>query len=485
MNHLREPNLKVNTASKNRRLIWEELETLRSEIRAGEPPPEAITFRSRIGLFLKHRLYRLLWWHTRQLNAVVDLMSRWIAEEGRSIDELQETLQNFESKQSADSLRLLEQVSKLAQHVQSESSQREHATASLSRAAQNTEAEVQRLSVLAENIGPEVERLGPEVQRLSGIAQNLEAEIQRLSGVAQNLEAQTRQDLSALTQRTEAETKQVSNRLSSLGLLTNQTRESLSIQDRRLTLFIEEARKRLPEPLAREDLMRMVDDHSQHKYDSIYAAFEDVFRGSREEIKARQTVYIPILKEHSIGSPSMPLLDLGCGRGEWLEVLNENGLQARGIDSNEAMIERCRSFGLQAELADSMTTLGSLPDGSIGAVTAFHMVEHMPFDVVLKLVDQALRVLKPGGLLILETPNPANLWVGTYTFHLDPTHLKPLPSPMLRFFVEGRGFCDVNIRDLHPYPEAVQFPDDQGGIASRFNNYLYGPQDYAIIGRKP
>ena len=113
------------------------------------------------------------------------------------------------------------------------------------------------------------------------------------------------------------------------------------------------------------------------------------------------------------------------------------------------------------------------------------MVEHMPFDAILTLIDQALRVLKRGGVIILETPNPANVLVGAYTFHFDPTHLKPLPSQMLRFCVEARGFCDVQVRELHPYPEVLLLPDDATGVASRINQLFYGPQDYAVIGRKP
>ena len=112
------------------------------------------------------------------------------------------------------------------------------------------------------------------------------------------------------------------------------------------------------------------------------------------------------------------------------------------------------------------------------------MVEHMPFDAIMTLVDEALRALKSGGILILETPNPENLLVSSYTFHLDPTHRHPLPSPMLRFFVEARGFSNVHVKELHPYPEAMQFPDDTA-IARRLNRHLYGPQDYAVIGRKP
>jgi O-antigen chain-terminating methyltransferase len=113
------------------------------------------------------------------------------------------------------------------------------------------------------------------------------------------------------------------------------------------------------------------------------------------------------------------------------------------------------------------------------------MVEHLPFDVLITLIDEALRVLKPEGIIVFETPNPSNIFVGATTFHLDPTHRKPLPSAMLRFFVEARGFCDVHVRELHPYPEAMRLPDDPLGISQRFNQYFYGPQDYAVIGKKP
>jgi hypothetical protein len=113
------------------------------------------------------------------------------------------------------------------------------------------------------------------------------------------------------------------------------------------------------------------------------------------------------------------------------------------------------------------------------------MVEHMPFHLVLAMIDEALRVLKVGGTLILETPNPQNLLVGAYTFYFDPTHRKPLPSPMLRFCVEARGFCNVEIKDLHPYPESARLIERGDGLASRLNEYFYGPQDYSVIGYRP
>jgi O-antigen chain-terminating methyltransferase len=216
----------------------------------------------------------------------------------------------------------------------------------------------------------------------------------------------------------------------------------------------------------------------------LYLTFEDVYRGAREEIRSRQSVYLPLLQEHKIGSPTMPVLDIGCGRGEWLELLRENGLNARGVDTNEAMVEYCRRLDLKVTQADAIEHLRGLEGRSLGAVTVFHVLEHLTFDNVIELLDEALRVLKPGGLVILETPNPANLLVGAHTFYLDPTHQRPLPSGLLRFLVEARGFCDVSVKELNPPDPSVRLPEDGSIIARRLNDYLYGPQDYAVIGWK-
>ena len=422
-----EPGIPAQLAE-NLRSIDSELAALRAEIQAGEPQSQSGIWRGGLSRWLKRRLYRLLWWNSYQIKAVVGLLIRWTREERKLIDVGQRAVGQCEDR--------IHNIETRLQAIES--------------------AQLSQASVIERNVAVAREALG---QKFADLDQRLQ------TGAAH------RETLAA--------------RLSDLGSLTQQTRASLSIQDRRLAFFIEEARKRLPEPFANEDLQRIVKDHTQHQYDSIYASFEDTFRGSREEIKARQSVYLPLLKEYAIGSPAMPVLDLGCGRGEWIELLGEQGFEARGVDSNEAMIDRCRSLGLWVEQCDALPHLRALPGTCVGAVTAFHMVEHMPFDVVLTLVDESLRVLRPGGIMILETPNPANLLVGAYTFHFDPTHLKPLPSPLLKFFVEARGFCDVHVRELHPYPEAARLPDDKGGVASRFNDCLYGPQDYAVIGRKP
>jgi len=216
------------------------------------------------------------------------------------------------------------------------------------------------------------------------------------------------------------------------------------------------------------------------RLDAFYLAFEDRFRGPREEIRSRVSVHLPVVRAAGAGTPDRPILDLGCGRGEWLEVLAAEGLTARGVDANVATVAETRSRGLEVVEADALTYLRSLPEQSCGAVTGFHVIEHLPFATVIGLVDEIVRVLQPGGVTILETPNPTNLVVGASSFYIDPTHGRPLHPETMRFLVAARGLERVEIRPLHPVEEA-RLPDDGDPIAACLNEHLYGPQDYAVL----
>jgi O-antigen chain-terminating methyltransferase len=219
------------------------------------------------------------------------------------------------------------------------------------------------------------------------------------------------------------------------------------------------------------------------RLDSLYEAFEDVYRGSRADIKQRLAVYIDRLKLTGAGQSETPVVDIGCGRGEWLELLKENGLAAYGIDVNTMMVERTISLGLDARVADLVEHLRSLDDRSRSAITAFHVVEHLPFTVVVDFLDESLRVLQPGGMLIIETPNPENMRVGATTFYIDPTHRNPILPDPLRFIVEHRGFTEVEILRLHPVPDSERLKG-QGGDIAHLNALLFGPRDYAILARR-
>jgi O-antigen chain-terminating methyltransferase len=269
------------------------------------------------------------------------------------------------------------------------------------------------------------------------------------------------------------------------GMLRQLRDHKLNILDlqRRLTMLLEEARKRLPAPVSVEQIENMLKEAGSPQ-GFIYVLFEDQFRGTREEIKERQKIYLPYIRETNAGARQDPVLDLGCGRGEWLELLKEESLEYCGIDTNDVLISQCRQRGLTVLEEDVVAHLRSLPDASLGAITGFHIIEHLPFNTLVALLDEALRVLRPSGIVIFETPNPRNICVGACNFYVDPTHRTPLHPEMMRFLVESRGFCRVEILPLHPVGKEDRLPEDGSEIVRRFNEYFYGPQDYAVIGVK-
>lgn len=224
--------------------------------------------------------------------------------------------------------------------------------------------------------------------------------------------------------------------------------------------------------------------------DSTYMQFERRFRGSPQEIKERQLDALRFTE--SIAGSSAPLLDIGCGRGEWLAVLRDSGVAAYGIDLSSGMVADARALGLDARCEDALTHLLGLPEASLQAVSAFHFAEHVPLEMLTYILDAAFLALRPDGMLLLETPNPTNLVVGSAAFYLDPTHLRQLHPDFLKFLVESRGFIDVEVHFVHPTVEQSMLrggtPVD--GYDPRLTRVvdaaewaLFGPQDYVVVAR--
>jgi SAM-dependent methyltransferase len=211
---------------------------------------------------------------------------------------------------------------------------------------------------------------------------------------------------------------------------------------------------------------------------NFYRAFEDRHRGSRELIKSRLQVYLPLILPLARLHPQASILDLGCGRGEWLELLHEQNVKAEGVDVDEGMLAACRERQLNVTNADLIERLKQQADQSLLAVSGFHIAEHLPFAVLQELFVEAHRVLLPDGLLILETPNPENLVVGTASFYLDPSHLRPLPSQLLTFLAEHQGFGQVQLLRLQ---EEARLGAD--GPLSLYDVLAGVSPDYAIVAR--
>ena len=182
-------------------------------------------------------------------------------------------------------------------------------------------------------------------------------------------------------------------------------------------------------------------------------------RGSRETIKEKLKVYLPFIEpfKNIYKKEELKVLDLGCGRGEWIELVGENDFYGLGVDIDDDMLQACKILNLDIIHGDALEFLQKSPDESFVVVSGFHIAEHLPFDVLQNLIKETLRVLKPGGLLILETPNSENIRVATVNFWLDPTHIRPLPPLLLSFLTEYYGFAraktlrlqeDKNIKNL-------------------------------------
>lgn len=216
--------------------------------------------------------------------------------------------------------------------------------------------------------------------------------------------------------------------------------------------------------------------------DSFYLAFENRFRGDAETIRARLAYYLPIIDSIAPLVEHLPLVDIGCGRGEWLKMLPDTTKRI-GIDLNSMNVQACHELELEAVLADGLTWLSQQPNDSLAAVTAFHVIEHLTFEQFNTLLDECMRVLAPGGMVIFETPNPENLVSAATHFHTDPTHLHPLPPAYTEFMLEYKGFTTVQVHRLNPIPSEYALVEDSE-VARRCNALFYGAQDYAVTAQK-
>ena len=201
-------------------------------------------------------------------------------------------------------------------------------------------------------------------------------------------------------------------------------------------------------------------------------------------MRAGFQAYQPLLDSLKAKDQPMSALDLGCGRGEWLVFLAEQGFDASGIDASQAMVAHCQAQGLQVDEYDLLQALRRQADGSLNLITAFHVAEHLDFATLYTLVAEAWRVLEPGGALLLETPNPENPLVGSHTFYHDPTHRNPLTPSALGFLLGYHGFERLDVLRLNPYPESARVPGEDL-LTERINGLLCGPQDFAVVGRRP
>jgi SAM-dependent methyltransferase/uncharacterized protein YoxC len=218
-----------------------------------------------------------------------------------------------------------------------------------------------------------------------------------------------------------------------------------------------------------------------------YFLFEERFRGSEEEIKNRHKAYLDYFRGRE------NVVDLGCGRGEFLELMRENEVPARGVESNTDMFLLCREKGLDVVQQDLFSYLESVPDGSLGGIFCSQVIEHVPAGLQLRLLALAKRTLKPGSPLVVETINPECLFALARNFFLDPTHVRPVHPEMLRFVLESLHFEKIEVKFSALVNSGRQIPkltlpDPSPNLESfnqglqHLNTFVFGYQDYAVVG---
>lgn len=244
-----------------------------------------------------------------------------------------------------------------------------------------------------------------------------------------------------------------------------------------LLLVLEE--KKLPSKTEVREILQPLEDWR-------YAGFENRYRGNEEEVKKQQSQFLPFFKQ------AEKVLDLGCGRGEFLELLQENGRDAEGIDINGQMIEVCRDKGLICQKGDILKTLIKYNDSSLGGIFSSQVIEHLPPPYLKRMIELAYFKLAPGSYLVLETLNPASVFALVQIYFLDLTHQKPIHPQALKFIMETSGFEDVKIHYSAPLEgeqlQTLPGADETASILNKnidnLNKLLYAAPNYAAVGLK-
>ncbi|MEX1311676.1 MAG: methyltransferase domain-containing protein [Candidatus Sulfomarinibacteraceae bacterium] len=230
---------------------------------------------------------------------------------------------------------------------------------------------------------------------------------------------------------------------------------------------------------------------------AVQPALLEAFRGPEAEIRHRLDRYLEALRANA------PVVDLGCGRGELLLMLREAGVAAIGVEGDAAVAQASRRRGLEVVEADVLEGLRAFDDGSRGAVTAIHLFEHLEPSALLAVLAEVRRVLRPGGVLIVESPNPHSLRVGAALYWADPTHRRPLLPETLELYVKTAGLEVDRCELIHPFPDDQLFADEAeaanpgadpalaaleariGRLSRRLDELVNGPRDFVLWARKP
>ena len=417
----------------------------------GQAPPRPAGLRAALGGIAVAVMRRLMFWYAPAvrdaiggLAGVVDDalgdLDRMIRQDSARIAGLESHIQQVQSmleRQSQDAA-LREQ--RLREAIQQERAQLEHQLRQLR----------ERINETQERINEQARML--ELERATTIG--IEGDLREQTGALQQAEEDQRQ-----------KEEELERRLGESGERLQLVRREVIENAQRLARLLAQAAGPDAAPL------RASPEENPAGWDAFEAALESEIRGTRGEVMERWKQYLPLMPRDG------PVLDVGCGRGEWLELLRQEGIAARGVDGNRLMVAECRERSLDVEQSDAFDYLARTPDGSESAVTVLRLVEQLSLPTLVRLVDEVARVLRPGGTALFEAPNPDNV--------LAAGRRHPIPSEILRCLVEARGLEPAEVLFLNPAGEDERVPEEgEGAVTRRFNRFFYGPRDYALVCRK-
>lgn len=413
----------------------------------GRMPPRPAGLRSAVSAIAVAVMQRLMFWYAPAVQRTIGTITDVADDALRDLDRM---IQQDAGRISALEGHLREMQAHFERRVREAVEQVERQLpAAIQELRAHCERQLQeRAALLEARIHEQARAL--ELERATTIG--IEGDLREQTEVLQQVEEERRRKEEALEQRL----RESGERLQLV------RRETIENTQRLVRLLAQSSPEAPVRACAPEDIEGL---------DAIEAALESEIRGTRGEVEERWKVFLPLMPREG------PVLDVGCGRGEWLELLRREGIPARGVEANRLMAAECRERLLDAEHADALDCLARTPDGSLGAVTVLRLVEQLPFRRLARLVDEVARVLRPGGTAIFEAPNPDNVLVAA--------RRRSLPSEILRCLVEARGLETTEVLFLNPADEEDRVPEEgEGAVTRRFNRFFYGPRDYAVVSKK-
>jgi len=357
----------------------------------------------------------------------------------------------------------------------------------------------QNVHELDNKVSSEIESVLQNVHELDN---KVSSEIQSVSLNAQELDNKVSSEIQSVSQNIQELDNKVNSQIESVSLNVQELKsKTTTIVDEKVTNVFETINADLEN---KAWLANLLDDKIQDRLDfrppadvdevMNYFLFEEKYRGSTEDIKQRQSIFLEHFKNCQM------VLDIGCGRGEFLSLLKENGIGAKGIDLNEDMILYCQKNGLDVSQGNALTYLQSLKDKSLDGVFSGQVVEHLQPDELISLVKLCYDKMKFGTYFVAETVNPTCLSVFAGSFYMDLSHVKPVHPATIKFLMESVGFRDVEFKFFSPHSDEAKLEKfeveegmDEAGRRQlevmnanidKLNGLLYGYQDYAVIGKK-